>query len=154
MRIRLSIIAIVLILWGLSFGAEAMVQFDVDHLTLVDHDGHRHEMTVEVASTPDQLTQGLMFRRQMAADAGMIFDFHELKAVSMWMKNTFIPLDMIFVDDQGRITGVVERAVPQSLDIISSPGKARAVIEVNGGATQSMGIKAGDHVLFPWFGTR
>lgn len=144
-------VSIVLILLVVSFSLGAATQFPTDHLAIVGADGRRHEYAVEVASTPEQLTQGLMFRRQMAANAGMIFDFQLSKPVSMWMKNTLIPLDMVFVDQRGIITGIAERAVPQSLDIISSPGPARAVIELNGGAAQAAGIKAGDRVVFALF---
>lgn len=152
MRHWVSKLFIILILLNISSIAEAMTQFPTDHLAIVGADGRRHEYTVEVASTLEQLTQGLMYRRQMAANAGMIFDFQISKPVSMWMKNTLIPLDMVFVDQHGVITGIAERTVPQSLDIISSPGPARAVIELNGGATQAAGIKAGDHVIYALFG--
>ena len=81
----------------------------------------------------------------------MIFDFHRTKGVSMWMKNTLIPLDMIFIGQDGRVTGVAERAVPESLEIISSPGPARAVLEVNGGTVSAQGIKPGDRVICTLF---
>lgn len=135
-------------------GVSAAVDFPVDHLTIVGADGRGHDFTVEVATTREQLMQGLMFRRTLAHDAGMIFDFGQTKPVSMWMKNTLIPLDMIFVGADGIVTGVAERAIPQSTEIISSPGPVRAVIEVDGGQAQADGIKAGDKVLFPVFGTR
>lgn len=154
MLYRVSQAAVFLLFLIYSSLAGAMTEFPTDHLTIVGADGRRHEFTVEVASTAEQLTQGLMFRRHMAPDAGMIFDFHETKPISMWMKNTLIPLDMIFVDQRGVITGIAERAIPQSLEIISSPGPVRAVIEVNGGLAQSTGIKAGDRVQYPLFGER
>ena len=154
MPIRMSKAAVFLVFLVVSSAVWAGVEFPTDHLTIVGHDGRRHEFKVEVATTRDQLTQGLMFRRALARNAGMIFDFGQSQPVSMWMKNTFIPLDMIFVDDKGVVTGIAERAIPQSTEIISSPGAVRAVIEVNGGQTQADGIKAGDTVLFPLFGTR
>ena len=122
-----------------------------DKLEIITADGRAHRFVVEVAVTEAEMEQGLMFRRTMAADAGMIFDFHRTKGVSMWMKNTLIPLDMIFIGQDGRVTGVAERAVPESLEIISSPGPARAVLEVNGGTVSAQGIKPGDRVICTLF---
>jgi len=129
-------------------GAETWV---VDHLNIVGIDGRRHGFEVELAVTPQQQTQGLMFRRALKADAGMLFDFHKVKPVAMWMKNTLLPLDMIFIADDGRIAGIAERTIPQSLDIISSPGAVRAVLEVNGGTAEKLGLKVGDRVDYPLF---
>jgi hypothetical protein len=135
-------------------GADARAQletFPKAELTIVTAKGPQ-KFIVEVATTPGQMEQGLMFRKSLAADAGMIFDYRGPSMAAMWMKNTLIPLDMLFVDQQGRIINIHERAVPGSLDPIAATGPARAVIELNGGTAARLGIKAGDRVVFPIFG--
>jgi uncharacterized membrane protein (UPF0127 family) len=125
--------------------------FPKAELTVVSASGP-HKFAVEVATTPGQMEQGLMFRRSLAPDAGMIFDYGAPSMGAMWMKNTLIPLDMLFVDPRGRIINIHERAVPGSLDPISAAGPARAVIELNGGTAARLGIKPGDRIIFPIFG--
>ena len=87
----------------------------------------------------------------MAPDAGMLFDYKTPSMATMWMKNTLIPLDMLFVDAQGRIVNIHERAVPGSLATISAAAPVRAVIELNGGTAARLGIRPGDRVMFPIF---
>jgi uncharacterized membrane protein (UPF0127 family) len=118
----------------------------------IDSANGPHKFTVELAQTPAQMEQGLMFRQSLAPDAGMLFDFRTPQIATMWMKNTYIPLDMLFVDDHGRIVNIRERAVPQSLDIIAAAAPVRVVIELNGGTAARLGIKPGDQVRFPLFG--
>jgi uncharacterized protein len=125
--------------------------FPKAELTIASASGP-HKFTVEVATTPGQMEQGLMFRRSLAADAGMIFDYGGPSLAAMWMKNTLIPLDMLFVDQHGRIINIHERAVPGSLEPIAAAAPARAVIELNGGTAARLGIKPGDRVIFPIFG--
>jgi uncharacterized protein len=120
-------------------------------VTIVSAAG-KHRFNVELAETPAQMEQGLMFRRELAPDAGMLFDFKQPTMATMWMRNTLIPLDMLFVDEQGRIVNIHERAVPQSDAIIAAAAPARVVIELNGGTAARLGIKPGDRVLFPIFG--
>lgn len=123
-------------------------------LEVVTSDGMRHAFAVEYARTAEDLARGLMFRRHLDRDAGMLFDFGKDLAVSMWMKNTYIPLDMIFIDAAGQVTGIAERTVPLSLEVISSPGPVRAVLEVNSGTSARLGIRPGDRVLHPMFISR
>src|SRR3546814_13522615 len=85
-----------------------------------------------------------MYRDHLAADAGMLFVYSQPRRVSMWMKNTLIPLDMLFIAPDGRIESIVKRAVPHSLATISSRGKVRAVLELNGGTVDRLGIRPGD----------
>ena len=112
------------------------------------------EQAGNLATTPDQMATGLMYRREMAADRGMLFDYGRDQAgISMWMKNTFIPLDMLFVKADGSVLNIAERTVPQSLASVSAAGAVRAVIELNGGTAARLRIKPGDKVLHPMFGT-
>ena len=131
--------------------AQQLARFPTGELT-IESAGGRHKFTVEVATTPAQLEQGLMFRRTLAPEAGMLFDFQHPSPVSMWMKNTFIPLDMLFIDAQGRIINIAERTVPGSLDPVGAAAPARAVLELNGGTASRLDIRPGDRVLFPIFG--
>jgi uncharacterized membrane protein (UPF0127 family) len=131
--------------------AAELQQFPTSELTIVSSTG-RHRFKVEVAETPAQMTQGLMFRRSLAPDAGMLFDYKKPTAAAMWMRNTLIPLDMLFVDTHGRIVNIHQRAVPQSLDVIAAAAPVRAVIELNGGTAERLGIEPGDQVVHPIFG--
>jgi len=99
---------------------------------------------VEVMETPEQHERGLMFRRSMPADSGMLFNFHDPQPVTMWMKNTYIPLDMIFTDQTGKITWIAENAEPLSEALIPSHGPVYAVLEVNAGVVARFKIKIGD----------
>lgn len=121
-------------------------------VTVVTQDGRQHVFKVDIADTDTTRARGLMYRRQMAADAGMLFDYKFETETAFWMKNTLIPLDMIFIRANGTIANVAERAVPLDETSIPSNGAVRAVLEVNGGTASRLGIKAGDKVLNPIFG--
>lgn len=127
------------------------VEFAQSPLRVVTASGRVHAFTVELAETADQLTQGLMFRQHLKADAGMLFHFGRPRPVSMWMKNTLIPLDMVFIDQTGRVVGIHPRAVPHSEAVISSPAPVLSVLELNGGTAARLGLKAGDQVEHHWF---
>jgi uncharacterized membrane protein (UPF0127 family) len=114
-------------------------------LTIVSS-GKTHRFTVEVAASPQEQQTGLMYRQEMARDHGMIFPFDEVRIASFWMKNTYIPLDLIFVRKDGSIANIAENAVPMSLEPIYSDGDVAAVLEINGGESAELGIKAGDKV--------
>ncbi|MGH6619134.1 MAG: DUF192 domain-containing protein [Alphaproteobacteria bacterium] len=109
------------------------------------------DFVVEVAATSEDQATGLMYRREMAADAGMLFVYPAGSRVTMWMKNTLIPLDMVFIGPAGRITHIVERTVPMSNELIGSNGPVRAVLELNAGTASRLGIKVGDQVRHPAF---
>lgn len=102
------------------------------------------KFSIEIARTPRQQAQGLMFRRRLAADAGMLFLYNQPQIIRMWMKNTFIPLDMIFIGKDGRIVSIAQRTIPKSLETVSSERLASAVLEVNGGTAARLGIRVGD----------
>jgi uncharacterized membrane protein (UPF0127 family) len=94
-----------------------------------------------------------MYRRSLAPDAGMLFVYPSARQVAFWMKNTLIPLDMLFIGDDGRIRRIVERTVPLSETPIASLDEVRAVLELNGGTAERLGIKAGNKVHDPALGT-
>lgn len=131
--------------------AAPAVNFTTQPLTILTQSG-AHAFTVEVAETPEQRERGLMYRTEMAADTGMIFDYHRDVEISMWMKNTVLPLDMVFMSADGTVFDVVKGAVPYSLSIISSQGKVRAVLEVNAGTVDRLQIRRGDVVKSAIFG--
>ena len=112
-------------------------------ITIVTGQGPQ-SFSVEIMETPEQHERGLMFRRSMPADHGMLFNFHISQPVMMWMKNTYIPLDMIFTDQSGKITWIAENAEPLSESIIPSHGPVYAVLEVNAGVVARLKIHVGD----------
>jgi uncharacterized protein len=107
-----------------------------------------------VADTPQRMSQGLMFVRSLPSQRGMLFVHESPKPISMWMKNTYIPLDMVFIDAKGRIQQIVAQTTPHSLEIIRSKDPALAVLEIGGGEAQRLGLKPGQHVSHPAFAKR
>ena len=110
-----------------------------------------HVFTVEIADTEAERERGLMFRKELPPGRGMLFDFHREQQVGFWMKNTLIPLDMIFIDRRGRIVNIAQDAKPMSEDVIMSGGQVRAVLEVIAGTVRRLGIQPGDRVSNPIF---
>lgn len=131
-------------------GPARAAEFETSALTVVTVRG-RFPFTVEMAITGEQRSQGLQFRGYMAADAGMLFDFGRSEPVTMWMVNTPIPLDMVFIDAAGWVTHVAENTTPYSLDLIDSGGPIRAVLEVAAGTAKRLGIHKGARVQHPLF---
>ncbi len=112
-----------------------------------------HVFKVELVDTPETRRIGLMYRTELAPDAGMLFDFEEPQPVSIWMKNTLIPLDIAFIDEHGVIRRITADATPRSLESMPSGADVLSVLEVNGGTFASLGIKEGDRVHHPLFGS-
>jgi uncharacterized membrane protein (UPF0127 family) len=110
-----------------------------------------HVFSVEIADSDPAREKGLMFRKNLPDGQGMLFDFQREQEVSFWMKNTYIPLDMIFIQGNGRISHIVENAKPLSTALIPSDGPVLAVLEVSGGTAHRLGIRTGDRVAFPIF---
>jgi len=110
--------------------------------------------SVEMATTEEEKTQGLMYRKELPDGKGMLFDFSPEQQISMWMKNTYISLDMIFIRADGRILRIAENTEPLSTKIISSGGLAKGVLEVIAGTAQKYGIQPGDRVAHPLFNKR
>lgn len=121
-------------------------------VTIISRDGKSHVFHVELALTPQQQAHGLMGRTEMAEDAGMLFLFPTEDERSFWMKNTLIPLDMIFIKEDGTILSVHDSARPNDLTSVKSNGPALAVLEINGGVAKKLGIRDGDTVRHPFFG--
>jgi len=115
-------------------------------LTVITANGKTHEFVVEVARTPEEQSQGLMNRQSMPADRGMIFPYEPPQPVAFWMKNTLIPLDMIFVAPGGKILRIEDNVVPLSLEPVGSGDAVEAVLELNGGRAAELGIAEGDQV--------
>ena len=128
-------------------------RFERDVLSIETADGRLHRLEVELAVTGEQHAQGLMYRRSLAEDAGMLFLYRGAGMLSMWMKNTSVPLDMMFIAPDGRIVDIAERTVPYSLETVSSRFAASAVLEVNGGTVSRLGVQPGDRVLHRAFGS-
>ncbi len=116
-------------------------------LTIVTRDGSRHLFRVEMAVRPDDQMIGMMFRTGMQPDEGMLFDWGAPRESAMWMRNTLIPLDMVFIAADGRIHRIHERAVPLSLATIESRGAVRATLELQGGTAERLNLRVGDRVL-------
>jgi uncharacterized membrane protein (UPF0127 family) len=113
-----------------------------------------HVFSVEMATSEEEKTTGLMYRKELPDGKGMLFDFSPEQQVSMWMKNTYISLDMIFIRADGRILRIAENTQPLSTKIISSGGPAKGVLEVIAGTAQKYGIQPGDRVAHPLFNGR
>lgn len=145
MSLFFSAASIAYIAWVKRGTAQGFVTFPKSKLTIVTAKGS-HKFDIELAVSKAQQSQGLMYRPNMAADAGMLFDYKRPQKITMWMKNTRIPLDMLFIGTDGRIVNIVERTIPHSVSTVSSKGKVQAVLEVNSGTASRLGIKPGDRV--------
>ena len=130
-----------------AFGARAA---SIQPLEIVTKSGVQM-FSVEMATTEEEKTTGLMYRKELPDGKGMLFDFSPEQDVSMWMKNTFISLDMIFIRADGRILRIAENTEPQSTKIIPSRGLAKGVLEVIAGTAKKYGIAPGDQVAHPLF---
>jgi uncharacterized membrane protein (UPF0127 family) len=152
-RLSLGLIATL----GLASGAahaqlgqiEDLAAFPQAKLEIAEGKKVKHTFDVWLADSPRRQAQGLMFVRTLPATRGMLFVHESPKPMSMWMKNTYIPLDMVFIDARGLIQQIVENTKPHSLDIISSTRPALAVLEIAGGEAKRLGLHPGQRVLHP-----
>ncbi|MEO1193273.1 MAG: DUF192 domain-containing protein [Pseudomonadota bacterium] len=126
--------------------------FERSPLAIETQAGERLTFNVELALTPDQRAQGLMFREDLPLGEGMLFIYPQPRIIQMWMRNTLIPLDMLFLDNRGEVLVMADNAVPGSEAIISSLIPARAVLELRGDAIERLGLMIGDRVLHPLLG--
>ena len=151
MNIRALLIVAAIVFSGIGGALAQTVSFDKSRLEVVGRDGRHHPFAIELASTEDQLSQGLMFRKNLAADAGMLFDFGRPRQVTMWMKNTLIPLDMLFMDRTGQVIYIEQYAVPGTLQPRGPSDPVLGVLEVAAGTARRLGLHAGDRILHPIF---
>ena len=147
MRLKpvLPALGFVLLLLGAAY-AQAL-----ETLTIVTQGGQRHAFQVEVARNDADRAQGLMFRRSMAPEHGMLFDFAKVAPVSMWMQNTYLSLDMLFVRPDGTVARIAANTEPLSTRTIPSGEPVLAVLELNAGTAARLGIRPGDRVEHPLF---
>jgi uncharacterized membrane protein (UPF0127 family) len=152
---NLSFLHIAQIILTLSSPAAADVDAcAANQLAVLDTiSGEAAEFTVAVVDTPATLSRGLMMVEYMPQNAGMLFVFPQTREVSFWMKNTLIPLDMLFIDDAGYVASIHEEAIPHDITSIPSGSAVRYVLEVNGGLVDELGLAPGDKVINPAIGT-
>ena len=150
-----AVLACFLFIFAVSCGPENVpaseISFDRQRMEIVRKDGKSLPFSVEIADTPEKQMRGLMYRTSMGPDEGMLFLYSRSKPVSMWMANTYISLDMLFIDKAGTILQIEEHTQPLSKAVISSFGPADAVLELNAGTAERLGIKAGDTAVHPFF---
>jgi len=138
------------VLFGLLVAAGSGRSASLQTLEIASKTGV-HAFSVEIAKNDAERAKGLMFRKELPLGQGMLFDFDREQDVAMWMQNTYISLDMIFIRDDGRILRIAENTEPLSTRIISSGGPVRAVLEVIAGTARKFGIAPGDRVAYRIF---
>jgi uncharacterized protein len=143
---RCRLIALLFVMLCGVIGCEAQSK-----VSITNQQGRTVAFQVEIADTSAKREMGLQYRRELADDKGMIFLFPEESIQSFWMKNTPIPLDMIFINRQRKIAGIVEQTLPFSLEPRSVTAPSQFVLEINGGLAKKYGLKAGDTVRFEGF---
>ena len=138
------------ILWAVILAVGAARAIEQQVVEIATRTGV-HVFSIELAATEEERARGLMYRQQLPEEHGMLFDFEREEPVAMWMHDTYIPLDMIFIRGDGRILRIAERTQPLSDRIIPSGGPVRAVLEVAGGTAKRLGIAPGDRIGHPIF---
>ena len=142
---RSALVAILTLIGFFGAPFVSLAQEALESLDIVTAEGP-HRFSVEVMRSPEELSRGLMFRRYMPDDRGMLFDFKIEQPVQFWMKNTYLPLDMIFISKAGRIVSIAENTEPLSEKLVPSGGPVVAVLEVNAGTAARIHAKPGDTV--------
>jgi uncharacterized membrane protein (UPF0127 family) len=138
--------------WQGARALEDLERFPGSALNILTRHGPEW-FTVWIADTPARSEQGLMFVKWLPEDRGMLFPQDAPRVMSMWMKNTLIPLDMLFLDERGRVVYIREHATPQSEAIITTPARVKAVLELAGGECAKLGVRVGDQVRHRIFGS-
>jgi len=134
----------------LAKNVNAQASFPVSELSIQTKQSS-YDFQIELALDDSHREYGLMFRTELPEMNGMLFIYDQKRALSMWMKNTYISLDILFIDENGKIIRIAESCQPRSLSIIRSGGEAKAVLEFNGGLTKKLGIEVGDQINYPIF---
>ncbi len=147
------VLSILFILMTMAQGHAASPQYDADTICipvyLHTQNGKQLDLSLELAVSPGATRQGLMYREFLPPLGGMLFVFNPPQGVSMWMKNTLIPLDMLFISSDNKILNIHHNAIPHDLTPLPSMGLAQYVIELRGGAAKAYGINAGDRISLP-----
>jgi uncharacterized membrane protein (UPF0127 family) len=155
MRHTNTLAALALVLSSLAtaagFAPAQLRDFPQDQLTL-QHGSTRIDLQIWVADTDARQSQGLMFLTELPQGYGMLFPLTEPRIMNMWMKNTYVPLDMVFIGIDGQVLRIATDTVPQSTDIISSGAVVGGVLEIRAGESKRLGLKVGDRVLHRHFG--
>ncbi|MFB2552062.1 DUF192 domain-containing protein [Ensifer soli] len=149
---RSAVLALFSLLMAGHLWAQDRIDFPTQPLRIVTASGKIHPFTVELADTSERRSRGLMFRHALAADRGMLFDFAETRRVTMWMSNTFIPLDMLFIKKDGVVATLRQDAVPHSEALIDSGVPVAFVLELPAGTVERLEIAPGDRVEAPAIG--
>ncbi len=146
-----SVFAALLVFMSASFASPPDKPLPLSTL-VIDTDHGPHSFRVELATDEASQERGLMYRKELAPDGGMLFDFHRPQMETFWMKNTILPLDIIFIRADGTISSIAPDAVPYSTTSIPSAEPIRAVLEINGGRASALGIEPDQRVHFAIFG--
>ncbi|CFX04266.1 conserved exported protein of unknown function [Candidatus Filomicrobium marinum] len=150
----LSLSVVILAACGFFGMTESIADGQMPRETLTIQSGEKtHTFEVEVARLPQEKSRGLMYRTELPVGTGMLFPYEEPTEIQMWMRNTYISLDMVFIRADGRVHRIAAYTEPMSDDIVSSHGDATGVLEIGGGEASRLGIKAGDLVRHAHFGT-
>jgi uncharacterized membrane protein (UPF0127 family) len=159
MKVSLSGLAMVALVGGMASAQPVtddptvpQPKLPTEKLTIIGDDGKSHVFTVELAITEQEQDTGLMFRTDVPADTGMLFPWDQPQVSQMWMKNTVVPLDMVFIGADGTVKAIAENTVPYSLRDISSGVPVVATLELQGGITATDDINVGDKVIAKQFG--
>ena len=144
-RVVAAAILLLALAAGVGAAAREQANFKTGRLT-IHAEGRRVDYQVEVADNNRLRRLGLMHRQSLPENQGMLLLFAQPQRASIWMKNTFIPLDLLYIDDQGRIVKIVENAIPRSTGAMRSNGKVKAVLELNAGQVSKWGLAVGDRV--------
>lgn len=150
-KLKILYFLLIAALISLSQFSYSQEKFPTGELTIKTEDAS-YDFDIELALDDSHRQYGLMFRTSLPEMNGMLFIYDEKKRVSMWMKNTFIPLDILFIDDDGKIIRIAKSQQPRSLSLIRSGGQAKAVLELNAGLTNKLKIEEGDEIIYPTFG--
>ena len=132
-------------------GSKNEIVFEKQILPVIRQGRSEIELTVEIADTNAKRARGLMYRPELADRSGMLFLFPVRKRISMWMANTIVPLDMIFIDEYGKVREIIENTVPFSHDEIISADSVSAVLEIKAGQSKRLNIRSGDVIIHPFF---
>lgn len=147
-----TMLALVLVIGGMAYMVrQAEGNGQLEWLSVIGKNGVEHKFEVEIADTDETREKGLMYRRHMADNRGMLFEMGATAPVGFWMKNTLIPLDILFIDGAGVIKKIHANAVPGDLSPLLSEVPVTGVLEINGGLAKTLGIAPGDKVVHPYF---